>query len=111
MITITAFQIGSFQFTGFQEAQTVSGSGGWLPYYLDMLRRARAKAKPKEIEREKEPELQYVALPQPFRFIAKPIYTDLSALAARISPPIIDEQEELAEFRAFMETLVAMEEA
>ena len=111
MITITAFQVGAFQFTAFQEAQTVSGSGGWLPYYLDMLRRARAKAKPKEIEREKEPELQYVALPQPFRFIAKPIYTDLSALAARISPPIIDEQAELAEFRAFMETLVAMEEA
>jgi hypothetical protein len=107
MIKITAFQIGGFQFTGFQEAQTVSGSGGrnWLRF----LGQIKRKPKPKVIE---EVVYEPIPLPQrvPLHFIAKPVVTDLSALAARISPPILDENKELEDFRELMQMIAEMHE-
>jgi hypothetical protein len=118
-ITRTAFQPSAFQFTGFQEASTVSGSGwGWWEYF-----RARAAAiarrKRTEEERKHEEQDEVVAdaaaviayarlgMLRP-SVIARPVVTDLSALAARLSPPI---DTELLEFRAFMEMLAELEEA
>lgn len=105
MITITAFQIGGFQFTGFQEAQTVSGSGGrsWLRFL------GRIKRKPKVIE---EVVYEPIPLPQlvPLHFITRPVITDLSQLAARMTPQILDESKELEDFRELMQMIAEMHE-
>lgn len=107
MITITAFQIGAFQFTAFQEAQTVSGSGGWILMSLAVRARRRAEQKRKE-EEKPVAVVEYAPLPKlvPLRLTAKPKVTDLTALAA--IPPT--DPREAEDFKAFMELLVSMEE-
>lgn len=114
-ITRTAFQPSAFQFTGFQEAAGVGGSGwGWWEYFRARAAYVARKKREEEEKKREEPVeipalISYVAL-RALRpsIITHPIVTDLSALAARLSPPI---DTELVEFRAFMEMLAEMEEA
>jgi hypothetical protein len=112
MITRTAFQPSAFQFTGFQEATTAGGGWGWWEYFraraAHIARRKREEAE-EQAAPQPEPALAYVRLGalRP-SIVAKPIVTDLSAMAARLSPPV---DVELEEFRAFMELITQMEEA
>lgn len=110
MITHTAFQKSAFQNNAFQIATAV-GSGGWLPYFYLRSREAARRRREREEER-KEPALAFTILPTTvrMRMAARPIVTDLSALALRISPPLINDEAELAEFRAFLEMIANMED-
>ena len=118
MITITAFQPSAFQFTGFQIAETVSGSGGWIPFWHAMLRREMARRKLADAKRKKKQkqeedavqEVETVAL----RFVTSAARAPEIDLAKRLRAlqrvPVIDEAAELAEFRAMMEMVMKMED-
>jgi hypothetical protein len=110
-MTITAFQIGAFQFTGFQEGQTVGG-GGWWPLWTQMLaamRRRRKKELEEKEERERviEPVLEHVELS--YRALnLQPIPISLVKL---IGDKRIDEARELEEFAEVMKLICALEDA
>ena len=111
-ITRTAFQPSAFQFTGFQETQTTSGTGwGWWEYFRARAAHLARKKREEEQARAAEPlpEVPSYALLGQLRpsIVTRPIVTDLSALAAHISPPV---DVELEEFRAFMQLIAQMEE-
>lgn len=114
MITKTAFQIGAFQFSAFQEAQTVVGSGGWLPFWL-LMRQYEQARKAKKKKKKEEPITEQVVEHVTLRFapvtMRKREIVDLGySLRAIIEKPVIDEAKELAEFHEFMELIVKMDE-
>jgi len=102
----TAFQVGAFQFSGFQEAgeRTFGGAWGWYDYW-----RARqsylARERKRREEEAPEPVMAYAPARVRLSIIARPIYTDLSGLAARIAPTPAND---LEEFRAFMQMVAEL---
>lgn len=116
MITITAFQPSAFQFTGFQIAETVSGSGGWVPFWHSMLRRLMAQRKAAEAKRKKKQrqEEETVAETVTLRFVTAEARAPEVDLAKRLRAlqrvPVIDEAAELDDFRKMMEMIAKMED-
>lgn len=108
----TAFQIGAFQFTGFQEALPTSGSGDWILHWLNYARRLDAERKAKRKREEEERELD-VALPAmvelSFRAVAPtPVARPLIKLSASRE---YKDALELAEFNDVMALIFELEEA
>ena len=114
----TAFQIGAFQFTGFQEAATV-GTGGWIPWvFLDRRARALAVRRRKEREdksrREQEEALLQLKRPLvPLRYVARPmpaIEIERVAMSLRLRKPLLDTAAELEDFRELMRMVADLDE-
>jgi hypothetical protein len=102
---ITAFQIGAFQFTAFQEGG-VTGSGDLPAWMRAALLRGRRKRKPVEVdEDEEEQEVVEVAARSQLRLRARlPMRADLGPLLAMVKAH--DE----AEFRELVDAIMASED-
>lgn len=113
---ITAFQIGAFQFTGFQEAAAL-GSGGhrwlWLSDY-QQRRRARERRKLEEERKKREDEELAILKPQITRisYVARatPAPVERVALASMLKVRQINRDAELEDFRELMQMVADMEE-
>jgi hypothetical protein len=113
-ILVSAFQIGAFQFTGFQEAGG-AGSGGWRPFWTSLQlahRRREIERRRKEREKKKEeevvePELETVAMR--VTPISVPRYQIMLAKQIRATNARALEREE-AEFAEFMKMIADIEE-
>lgn len=101
---ITAFQIGAFQFTGFQEGGAL-GSGdlpGWMR--LAMLARKRRKPDPVTVDEDEEETVETAAR-SPLRLrVRAPARVDLGPLLA------MAKARDEAEFKALVEQIMASEE-
>ncbi len=111
---LTAFQIGAFQFTGFQEG-LAAGSGGRIVDYrgmfLSQLRRWQREEARRRKKEEEEPELPEVTA---LRLTAAPIirvpkYVQLASLRT-FDRMAFDRQRELEEFEALVKSIFEAEE-
>ena len=103
---ITAFQIGAFQFTGFQEAAGGTGSIPW--WLLDELRNKRKRKKLPEAEPTGAEIVETVRNIRARIAVRRPAAPPRASLQPlRDAVRVAREADELAEFQAFVESVVA----
>jgi hypothetical protein len=102
----TAFQIGAFQFTGFQEGRAVGAGANkrrWiLAQALANMRRPRVSPTPEEVA---EVLVQARARTRLFLKPVPYVVTDLAPLAAQMAAR--EREQEMERFKAFVEALLA----
>jgi hypothetical protein len=113
-MSTTAFQIGAFQFTGFQEFRAFAGGGAALRYFLDTRRRERERRRAKREREEKEAELAAVAptirLPDYVRFEPPPLERSIGTILLRARKPVVDPEAEMRDFNELMLMVAEIDE-